>query len=267
MKQVLIIGIFCSIFSCNAQLTDSTFLDTERIEYFDIKKFNEQANGKSDYTITDDEGNQIQQFRASSGGYVRRVTPANSNITYITTFYPNGNLRSKAKELFSMFYGQSPNYDIKGKLISTDNYDEGYKVTIEEIRQRVLNEFGLDILLKDSKTNVHRSKNTFSYLKVSSRNYNLYWIIVPADETNYFYQIEIDADTGEELGRMRYWSNRVDNGTGYMKALRLYREQQIKEQGLPTTPKAEDSSSSFKFENTPETGSELTRLKELPKDT
>lgn len=235
MKQILIIGIFCSIFSCNAQLTDSTFLNTDRIEYFDIKKFNEQANGKSDYTITDDEGNQIQQFRGSSGGYVRRVTPANSNITYITTFYPNGNLRSKAKELFSMFYGQSPNYDINGKLISTDNYDEGYKVTIEEIRQRVLKEFGLDILLKDSKTDVHRSKNTFTYLKVSGRNYNLYWITVPADEPEYFYRIEIDADTGEELGRIRYWSNGMGGREEYLKQLNLYREQQIKQQGLSTS--------------------------------
>ncbi len=239
MKQILIIGIFCSIFSCNAQLTDSTSFNNKNMEYFDIKKFNEEANGRYIYTVTDDNGNMVEQSGNASEGYIRRFTPVNSNITYITTFYPNGSLEAKAKKLFSMFYGQSPNYDINGKLISTDNYDEGYKVTIEEIRQRVLNEFGRDILLTDSKTDVQRGKNTFSYLKVSSRNYNLYWIIVPADETNYFYQIEIDADTGEELGRMRYWSNRVDNGTGYMKALRLYREQQIKQQGLSTS-KAED---------------------------
>lgn len=236
MKQILIIGIFCSIFSCNAQLTDSTFLNTDRIEYFDIKKFNEEAKGKSAYTITDDEGNQIQQFRGSSGGYVRRVTPANSNITYITTFYPNGNLRSKAKELSIMFYGQSPNYDINGKLISTDNYDKGYKVTIEEIRQRVLNEFGVDIYAKNNQhIDVSRNINIPSILKISDKTYNLYKVTIPADEPEYYYEIEIDADTGKELGRIRYWNLGMAGANDYFEQLDLYHEQQRKEQGLPTS--------------------------------
>lgn len=204
----------------------------DTLKLFNIKKFNKQTKGDDSYTFIVNEENTIEEIEDyDDEGYMRLITLENTNIYYITKFYPDINLESSSKKIFDTFFCKSEKYDTKGKFISIVNNEEGYNISIDDILQKVLEEFGLVILLKNSNTNVHKYKNAIPYLKIPNNNYNLVWITIYTnkhDSSGNFYKIKIDADTLEELEQIPFYKTFDDNC--YLKGLIIYWQNLSKQQ-------------------------------------
>lgn len=94
----------------------------DTLKLFDIKKFNKQTKVEVSYTFIVIEGNTIEEIEDYDvEGYMRLITLENTNIYYITKFYPKINLKSTSNKIFGTFFCKSEKYDTNSKFISIVN--------------------------------------------------------------------------------------------------------------------------------------------------
>ena len=124
------LAVILFIHSCLAQ---NNIIKTSNMKNINIVEFNShQINGE--YIRKMDDGTVVIQVGDSSG-YTERQIPESGWFYSYKEFYGSGELKTEGK-LFKKGEFQSgiwSQYDESGKLISTTNYDEPYKLTIDSV--------------------------------------------------------------------------------------------------------------------------------------
>jgi mRNA-degrading endonuclease RelE of RelBE toxin-antitoxin system len=150
MKKILALIVLVQSFAGNAQNTPQdkqlkhdtmnttayyTSLINDKIEYFDIKNFDQKKDETDDLVYTNDNGDNIVQYGDIGHGYVSETIPKNSIFKIRKEYNGKGVIRSKGVRFFrdSFDLGKWYEYNDSGELIKTTNQDEGYVTPIEEV--------------------------------------------------------------------------------------------------------------------------------------
>jgi mRNA-degrading endonuclease RelE of RelBE toxin-antitoxin system len=149
MKKILALIVLVQSFAGNAQNTPQdkqlkhdtmnttayyTSLINDKIEYFDIKNFDQKKDENGNLRYTNTNGDEVFVF-IGGGDYVSETIPKNSIFMIRKEYNRKGIIRSKGVQFFrySCPLGKWYEYNDSGELIKTTNQDEGYVTPIEEV--------------------------------------------------------------------------------------------------------------------------------------
>ncbi|WP_294245408.1 hypothetical protein [uncultured Chryseobacterium sp.] len=114
---------------------DHRKLINDKIEYFDIKYFDENKDEAENLIYTDEFGNHMNIFGDSESGYVHNITRRLSVFSIYKEYYPDGTIYRKWVNFRN---GGGPvgiryEFNRKGKLIKKTDMDEYYIITPQDI--------------------------------------------------------------------------------------------------------------------------------------
>jgi hypothetical protein len=122
---------------------------------------------------------------------VKTSSKLNENLRKIEVYNSTTKLLKSEGYLFGdMSIGQHTEYDIKGDVVRTINYDEKYKVTINDFTDLILNKTGVDLTLKTN--NIMDMVRSYD----NSIDIPFYSVMLYISE-NSIRIIKVNANTGE----------------------------------------------------------------------
>lgn len=151
MRQLLINSILLIMISCKAQIEKpiiNSYKNQNTMEKLDLTEFK-----KGNYVRKD--GDFVQQFKSNSTGndYLQNISSKTSPVEVLKQFHPSTILK-KSTQLFYRFpVGLTKEYDEKGKLLKEVNNDEKYSFTVEQLCKLVIEEYGVNLMIKSYPNN------------------------------------------------------------------------------------------------------------------
>lgn len=228
-KILLTITLAFIINFCNAQILGLAHYPTKNtiiLKHFDDKQ--KDTKYEQDTSYISPNGDRIDlMWGGNDIGYIQKITPKNSMITHYKTYHPNGYLKSTV-DIFnnSFFLGKEIIYDKNGTKIKKIDHDKDFKFTIYDVAKRIKKEFSVDVFIESKEAldvGIIRFVQRESRLIKDEKKYNIYIIYIPEGDVKVnrtYVNIEIDADTGKEIDRMKYLGG---PGGNFMEALNEHR--------------------------------------------
>ena len=162
MKKILILSLLFCINSCNSQIKKTiTNNKPNTMEYFNINNY---KNWEEDTERTSSEKDKYLKFkekRVSIEYFNNVVRVEESNISspylFFKVFYTSNNsLKLNGQTFYTVDYGIWRSHDEKGKLIKVDDLDKSYKFSLENLINKMKEEYNLDLMNKSSTVSISR---------------------------------------------------------------------------------------------------------------
>lgn len=153
MKYKLILSILLlNVISCKSQIKKEEIIikQNDVMEHFDKKNYDDLMKNPQfasyGYYLNSN-GDKIQVYTNSGGkGFIKRIKNHNSPYININSFYENGNLQLIGLQFYVFQVGISKEFDETGKLTKETNHDLPYKFSIDDLREKIKNEYKVDIV-------------------------------------------------------------------------------------------------------------------------
>ena len=166
MKNIILLCVIFTMCNCKPQnkqeiigkIKDDKMeneynkLINKEFEKFDIDRFNKNKDEAEDYLYVLNNGTKINEYGNSESGYFIEETPKNSLFVISKGFYLNLGIRANGVKYGNVgcVLGIWYEFDENGKLIKETNYDQHFKITINEIIE----------FLKINKVDLHATTTT-----------------------------------------------------------------------------------------------------------
>lgn len=142
--NLLLSFIFTLVLCCTPPSIAQSAQEDIAMERFDIETFNHNKDGYS-WIYTSPDGTKIWQREDFGNGYQVEITPPHSNYTTIKLFNYEGNLIHVWLQFHSFIVGVSKEYDGRGNVIKEYDQDKGFAFSIDDLIQKMQDEYGVDI--------------------------------------------------------------------------------------------------------------------------
>lgn len=187
--KFIIVALTLIITSCSTTIrkNGANNLTDKTMEKFDIREF-KNKNIKDDEIYSEIKNDTVTEIGELNDIYLKNTHKLNSSFVNKKTYYKD-NYQLKAEvNYFHMFpIGISKKYDLDGKVIETKNWDEKYSFSVDELIDKMKNDFGFD-LINTSNIGVDRYYDDKIYI---------YRIIIPQiDMLSRVREIKIDGSNG-----------------------------------------------------------------------
>ena len=158
------------------------------MEKFDIEKFKKIKLIAGEAFVTED--NNFVTLSENEENFQQDIIKSNSPIQQSKLFYKDTLSLKKEAEFFQGFaIGVHKRYDEKGELIEEIDHDLPFTFSLEDVRQKILSEFGKDIMDAGLRFGISRSTNPAPHYIVVIPLTNL-----PKGESKL---LKINGETGE----------------------------------------------------------------------
>ncbi len=196
MYKLIIISLLFNIIGCKSQETKQKLMNNidNDMEYFDIKKFDENKKNGEYYFKTND-GTEVRQIGPLNDKTYNEIGKnSTSKYGYFKIFHPNLRLKEIGKEFFNMPVGTNKVYDENGKLIKETNRDLPYNFSIQDLINKMQKEYKIDIL------DIKQTKSVFRYVEKEKVKLPLYevWCYNQKNDLKLICYI-INGTTGETI--------------------------------------------------------------------
>ena len=156
-------------------------MDTEKFERYNTEQFKYVEND-SVYKL-EEHGAEYKEIKSKIG----------ENLSIINVYDKNTLVLTCEGKLFGEFpLGLYKNYDLKGNLISEKNFDDDYAFSLEDLKQKMISEFKINIDLESDRLVINRGFD-------KSENKNNYTIRYYSPDKYSFRYIMIDGTTGQTV--------------------------------------------------------------------
>lgn len=189
----LVILVFIYFFSsiANAESTKDNNIHNK----FDIIEFNQHKDRFNNWEFFLSDGSKVRRFKAADY-YLEHIKLSDSPYIKISAYNKNGVLLQKGTKFYDIKLDME-DYDLQGNMLKKTIYDTSYKLTIEELRKIIQDNFNIDIM----NTKQVFALNRFEDKKVTNLPYYLVKYI-DQQENQKFHYILVNGNTGEIVHTM-----------------------------------------------------------------
>ena len=199
--RMLIVIVF-SLFVCTQGCAQTDGVEHNKGKnmkrYFDIKTFNENQNRAGYYEFKTYNMSIEQRKRYDSNkqliGYIEVCEELRRPYRYYYEYDTNGNLRHMSVSFCGFHIGNEYYYDSLGQITGTIDYSAPYKFKLSDLIEKMIKEYGCDILTRERTYRVSRSKGERNLKRPW---YSVYYLDANDDMCGDEYLI--DGTTGETL--------------------------------------------------------------------
>jgi len=146
-NQIFIVITFFCFANCKSLKSINKVNDTPypSIKTFDIDKFNQFKDeiGVANYTY--DDGSHIEASKTGDQYSVIRTTTG-SPYSAQYAYHLNLTLKTAGQLFYRIWYGSSYLYDEQGKLIKQTDEDQRYKFSLDDLVNKLLNKYKIDLM-------------------------------------------------------------------------------------------------------------------------
>ena len=199
--RMLIVIVF-SLFVCTQGCAQTDGVEHNKGKnmkrYFDIKTFNENQNRAGYYEFKTYNMSIEQRKRYDSNkqliGYIEVCEELRRPYRYYYEYDTKGNLRHMSVSFCGFHIGNEYYYDSLGQITGTIDYSAPYKFKLSDLIEKMIKEYGCDILTRERTYRVSRSKGERNLKRPW---YSVYYLDANDDMCGDEYLI--DGTTGETL--------------------------------------------------------------------
>ena len=199
--RMLIVIVF-SLFVCTQGCAQTDGVEHNKGKnmkrYFDIKTFNENQNRAGYYEFKTYNMSIEQRKRYDSNkqliGYIEVCEELRRPYRYYFEYDTKGNLRHMSVSFCGFHIGNEYYYDSLGQITGTIDYSAPYKFKLSDLIEKMIKEYGCDILTRERTYRVSRSKGERNLKRPW---YSVYYLDANDDMCGDEYLI--DGTTGETL--------------------------------------------------------------------
>ena len=200
MKMLIVIVL--SLFVCTQGCAQTDSVEHNKGKnmkrYFDIKTFNENQNRAGYYEFKTYDMSIEQRKRYDSNkqliGYIEVCEELRRPYRYYYEYDTKGNLRHMSVSFCGFHIGNEYYYDSLGQITETIDYSAPYKFKLSDLIEKMIKEYGCDILTRERTYRVSRSKGERNLKRPW---YSVYYLDANDDMCGDEYLI--DGTTGETL--------------------------------------------------------------------
>ena len=200
MKMLIVIVL--SLFVCTQGCAQTDSVEHNKGKnmkrYFDIKTFNENQNRAGYYEFKTYDMSIEQRKRYDSNkqliGYIEVCEELRRPYRYYYEYDTKGNLRHMSVSFCGFHIGNEYYYDSLGQITGTIDYSAPYKFKLSDLIEKMIKEYGCDILTRERTYRVSRSKGERNLKRPW---YSVYYLDANDDMCGDEYLI--DGTTGETL--------------------------------------------------------------------
>jgi len=183
----------------NNNETHNVFKDYEPAKQLNIQEFDVKRGERYECSFTDDKGMEVYQFAdvefpsGKVNKYWEKRNYPNSAYTFYSEYDAKGNIGKSLTIFHTVPIGIINYYDISGNIIKKENTDELFKFGVDDLIDKMKDEYKTDILIPSLMWDVNRyvaEEMNMSFYEVSVRDLLRDFII-------HIYLI--DGTTGETL--------------------------------------------------------------------
>ena len=198
----MLIVIVFSLFVCTQGCAQTDGVEHNKGKnmkrYFDIKTFNENQNRAGYYEFKTYNMSIEQRKRYDSNkqliGYIEVCEELRRPYRYYYEYDTKGNLRHMSVSFCGFHIGNEYYYDSLGQITGTIDYSAPYKFKLSDLIEKMIKEYGCDILTRERTYRVSRSKGERNLKRPW---YSVYYLDANDDMCGDEYLI--DGTTGETL--------------------------------------------------------------------
>ena len=198
----MLIVIVLSLFVCTQGCAQTDSVEHNKGKnmkrYFDIKTFNENQNRAGYYEFKTYDMSIEQRKRYDSNkqliGYIEVCEELRRPYRYYYEYDTKGNLRHMSVSFCGFHIGNEYYYDSLGQITGTIDYSAPYKFKLSDLIEKMIKEYGCDILTRERTYRVSRSKGERNLKRPW---YSVYYLDANDDMCGDEYLI--DGTTGETL--------------------------------------------------------------------
>ena len=200
MKMLIVIVL--SLFVCTQGCAQTDGVEHNKGKkmkrYFDIKTFNENQDRSGNYRYTTYDMS-IRQYSLHDSnrlleGYVEDCRELHTPYSYYYRYDTRGRLRQMSVSFSGIHIGKAYSYDSLGQITEEKNYSAPYKFKLSDLIEKMIKEYGCDILTRERTYRVSRSKGERNLKRPW---YSVYYLDANDDMCGDEYLI--DGTTGETL--------------------------------------------------------------------
>ena len=166
--------------------------------YFDIKTFNENQGRSGHYEFKTYDMSIEQRKRYDSNkqliGYIEVCEELRRPYRYYYEYDTKGNLRHMSVSFCGFHIGNEYYYDSLGQITETIDYSAPYKFKLSDLIEKMIKEYGCDLLNKERVADMSRSEGKEDLKRPW---YSVYYL--DANEHMSGDEYLIDGTTGETL--------------------------------------------------------------------
>ena len=200
MKMLIVIVL--SLFVCTQGCAQTGSVEHNKGKnmkrYFDIKTFNENQDRAGYYEFKTYDMSIEQRKRYDSNkqliGYIEVCEELRRPYRYYYEYDTKGNLRHMSVSFCGFHIGNEYYYDSLGQITGTIDYSAPYKFKLSDLIEKMIKEYGCDILTRERTYRVSRSKGERNLKRPW---YSVYYLDANDDMCGDEYLI--DGTTGETL--------------------------------------------------------------------
>ena len=198
----MLIVIVLSLFVCTQGCAQTGSVEHNKGKnmkrYFDIKTFNENQDRAGYYEFKTYDMSIEQRKRYDSNkqliGYIEVCEELRRPYRYYYEYDTKGNLRHMSVSFCGFHIGNEYYYDSLGQITGTIDYSAPYKFKLSDLIEKMIKEYGCDILTRERTYRVSRSKGERNLKRPW---YSVYYLDANDDMCGDEYLI--DGTTGETL--------------------------------------------------------------------
>ncbi len=201
MKKIILLVVVLIVGACNSQNKKKENLNhtskINKMEYFDINKYKDWEID-NDYETTDEDkffkkGNErIQILDFDDKVKIEKRSIQNPYVFFYMYNKNNKGLIIKGQLFYDVDFGVWSYYSESGKLEREENFDKPYKLSIDDIIQKMKREFDIDLLDVSDRKSVSRTDG-------NSVTPPSYYISIPIKESRSNRSIIINANDGSVI--------------------------------------------------------------------
>ena len=200
MRTLIILAMVLSASTRGCAQTDSVEHNKGKNmkRYFDIKIFNENQNRAGYYEFKTYNMSIEQRKRYDSNkqliGYIEVCEELRRPYRYYYEYDTKGNLRHMSVSFCGFHIGNEYYYDSLGQITETIDYSAPYKFKLSDLIEKMIKEYGCDLLNKERVADMSRSEGKEDLKRPW---YSVYYL--DANEHMSGDEYLIDGTTGETL--------------------------------------------------------------------
>jgi len=184
--QLIILLLACYLSLANAESSRDNIMNNK----LNIVEYNQYKDLSGNWYFTLPDGSEGRVFKVNKH-YLEHIKLSNSPYIKVTLYNSDGILLQKATKFYDIKLDME-DYDLQGNLIKRTTYEAPYKLTLEELRKVIQDNFNIDIM---------NTKQVFAVSRFEDKQVtNLpYYLVryIDQQENQKFHLILVNGNTGE----------------------------------------------------------------------